>query len=356
MEKEIDYKKNFSNKLSSNRFDIEQSQFYTKQNFIDLEKTKQYNCKSECSRIFVTGMGIEDSKDSLSVIDVEFTNKDNNFTYKNICNLQPSRNTRGIDVNLKTRKIYVANIALNTVSIFDMENLEIIESVDVGANPFYIKVNPNTNIVYVANSGSKFVSAIDGVTNKPIKKIFTNEGAVQSKIDIDLENNLIYVSNNGTDNITVIDGITNEVIKYIKVRSYPSGIAVCNKYKKIYVGYNSSNSNFISILDFNTYEMLDEVTVEKRPQFMKLNKFTNLLYVSNTSDGTISVLDCRNDKLIRNFRVGVAPYDIAIDDKKNIIYVANHSSGDISVIRGNDNTLLGTIKPNICGCWGISLS
>ena len=71
--------------------------------------------------------------------------------------------------------VYVANYGSNTVSVIDGKTNQVVASdITVGQNPAGITVNPATNMVYVANSGSNTsntVSVIDGKTNQVVTNI-----------------------------------------------------------------------------------------------------------------------------------------------------------------------------------------
>src|SRR2546427_8205380 len=71
-----------------------------------------------------------------------------------------------IAVNPVTNKVYATDNA-NPVIIIDGSTNKVIQSLQVGNSPWGVSVNPNTNKIYVANSGSNFVSVIDGSSSGP---------------------------------------------------------------------------------------------------------------------------------------------------------------------------------------------
>ena len=67
--------------------------------------------------------------------------------------------------------IYVANNVNGTVSVIKARRTKWWATFTVGDSPEGVAVNPVTDRVYVANSGSNGISIIDGKTNKMVDNI-----------------------------------------------------------------------------------------------------------------------------------------------------------------------------------------
>ena len=94
----------------------------------------------------------------------------------------------------------------NTVTVIDGAS-NTTSTVAVGSNPAAVAVNPVTNKIYVANTGSSNVTVIDGATQHHLH----GGGRQQPRyaMAVNPVTNKIYVANNGSSNVTVIDGATN---------------------------------------------------------------------------------------------------------------------------------------------------
>ena len=106
-------------------------------------------------------------------------------------------------------------------------------------HPTSIAVNPNTNKIYVANSGSRHVSVIDGKENKIIKKV-SMPILHPKNIIVNPNDNIIYVSNSGSDTVTVIDGTTDTVMVGVtfNINPFNSGHIKCNNKEYAINQYN----------------------------------------------------------------------------------------------------------------------
>lgn len=91
------------------------------------------------------------------------------------------------------------------------------------------------------------------------------------------------------------------------------------------------------------------VTVGKGPDFIAVNPKTNLIYSSNTgdgtNDGTVSVIDGSTNTVTATIAVGGEPQGIAVNPVTNRIYVALFAGlqSTVSVIDGSSNAVIANI-------------
>jgi YVTN family beta-propeller protein len=98
---------------------------------------------------------------------------------------------------------YVSNGGANTVSVLDLVYLRLDRTLQVGANPTGLAVNPQRNEVYAVNTGSGTISVIDANRNAVAATI-----GVHSKpyaISVDASGRRAYVANAGSNTVSVLD-------------------------------------------------------------------------------------------------------------------------------------------------------
>jgi YVTN family beta-propeller protein len=123
--------------------------------------------------------------------------------------------------------------------------------VPVGEFPISVAVNPNTNMVYVANYLSGRVSVIDGTANSLVRDVPVGEFPINS-VAVNPNTNMVYVANSNSSTVSVIDGTTGRA-ENIAVGSGPTDIAVSPRFANgtnsdtIYV--TNSHENTLSIID-----------------------------------------------------------------------------------------------------------
>ncbi|MGH9583494.1 MAG: YncE family protein [Bryobacteraceae bacterium] len=79
----------------------------------------------------------------------------------------------------------------------------------VGASPGGVAVNPETNTIYVTNTGDGTVSAIDGATNSVTATI--SVGNQPLAIAMNPATNRVYIADTQDNTVAVIDGNKNVV-------------------------------------------------------------------------------------------------------------------------------------------------
>lgn len=135
------------------------------------------------------------------------------------------------------------------VAVIDGSTDTVMQNVTLAGNnewPSGIRVNPDTNRIYVGGSPSAYV--IDGNTNLLIGIINAGCGC-EGRVGIDPNTNKVYFSDT-RNNLTIMDGTTNIVIGSVAVGTSPTSIGVNPITDKIYV--TNTESQTISVIDGRT--------------------------------------------------------------------------------------------------------
>ncbi|HEX9293856.1 MAG TPA: YncE family protein, partial [Gemmatimonadales bacterium] len=139
--------------------------------------------------------------------------------------VQLPANGTGVVFDEVNRRVYVA-MANDTVAIVDPIAHNIVGLIGVGVTPEGMAINPVTRKLYVANMGDQTVSVVDLNTNSLVKNEFVFSNQPQ-RIAVDPIKNRIYVAGYGSFLVDRIDGNTDTNIGYLSVNcSYPNDVAV----------------------------------------------------------------------------------------------------------------------------------
>ena len=90
---------------------------------------------------------------------------------------------------------------------------------------------------------------------------------------------------------------------------------------------SNEGSDNITIIDLNTYEILNTIESGDRPRDMHYIPGTNHLLVAASEDDTINVIDMKTLKMIGNLETGDDPeiFDISPDGKvAGVHYIRRH--------------------------------
>jgi YVTN family beta-propeller protein len=267
----------------------------------------------------------------------------------NICATHPivqvGIDPEGVAINPTTNIVYVANTGSNTLSVIECNGTlgqpnMVEKTIPVGGAPYGLAINPVTKIVYVANRDYNTVSLIDANTNSIIKDI--QVGISPIYLTVDPITNMIYVVNNGDNTVSVINGKTNSVFKTVyNVGKSPHSAAVNSKTNMLYVA--NTGSNTLSVIDGKTNSIVDTITVGKNPYGVAVNPNTNTIYVANHIDNSISVIDGKTNRVVKTFPTGLYPNDVAVNPNADKVYVTLYGARDISIIDGKTYALEKTL-------------
>ncbi len=142
---------------------------------------------------------------------------------------------------------YVSNGGANTVSVLDLVYLRPDRTLQVGANPSGMAVNPVKNEVYVVNAGPA----------------------------------------NGNGSITVIDASTNKVVYTIGLHRQPYFISVDAAGRRAYVA--NSGSNTVSVVDLDLRREIAVAGTGEAPGLARIAPDMRSLVVTNRASGSVSI-------------------------------------------------------------------
>ena len=239
-----------------------------------------------------------------------------------------------IAVNSNTNKMYVANSGSTFVTVISGDN-NTASNVDVGAPTSRVVVNRETNKIYFTGTTVPyFVIVMDGRDNSTTRLDFQNR---PTDVVVDAVRNKIYVpvdTNDATTSyVAVIDGASNSMTS-ILLGGMPLYAAVNPVSNKIYV---TMYGRWTTVIDAAT-GATSSVQPQDRPFWVVANPAKNKIYVSSWDNGTsVTVIDGVTDTPT-TITTGKNPNALAVNTVTNKIYVANSSDTTITVINGNDNS------------------
>jgi YVTN family beta-propeller protein len=274
----------------------------------------------------------------------------------------------GVAINPAGNIAYVANYYSDSVSVVNLTNNVVTNTIAVGGFPFGVVINPAGTIGYVVNNSGS-VSVINLTNNVVTNTIAV--GVAPTNLAINPAGTLAYVSNYGAGTVSVINLSTNSVVQTVSGFSSPRGIAInstgtfayianpgTGEVKKLDLGSNtlvgsvsglsepidivlsSDNTkafvsdftlNAVSVIDLSTNTISSTITVGAKPWGVQLKE--NFLYVVNRDDDLVSKIDLNSYTLIENISVGDYPYYIAINPSGTFGYVTNAGSDTISILK-----------------------
>jgi len=247
-----------------------------------------------------------------------------------------------IAINENTNKIYVVNRDSDSVSVIDGATNAVSATISVGSKPRHLAVNPNTNRIYVSNYDSNTVSVIDGATNSMIGTIAV--GVNPTTIAINKSTNKIYISNEASNNVSIINGATNSVIATPSIGGLPFDIVINESANKVYVVNNTPPQSLV-IIDGVSNAVIKNI-VMTGGAFANFNKTTNKLYITAGLDNKVRIVNTVTETYLGDITIpaGAGLYRPAINESANKIYIADPFADAVFIIDGATDTYLTSIN------------
>ncbi|QVK21769.1 YncE family protein [Mycoplasmatota bacterium] len=198
-------------------------------------------------------------------------------------------------------KVYLSNKLIESVSCMENAATMVIEVV--------AKLNKKSqSIVYVTNSSDDTVSVIQISDNSVVDTIAV--GNVPNGIVITPNGEIVYVTNIIDDNISVIQTSDNTVVDTITVGNSPHNVAITPDGKYIYV--TNLGGNTVSVIQTSDNTVADTITVGHFPFGIAITPNGEFAYVANIRDDTVSVIQLSDNTVVDTIAIGNSPHGVAI--------------------------------------------
>jgi len=201
----------------------------------------------------------------------------------------------------------------------------------------WTSLSDTMGMVYVYNSDNLNLKDSIMVGNMPLEVTFSSDGA------------MVFVANSMSDNVTAIDAITKDIMATIQVGMMPVG-AWTGANNKMYVDNEMGLS--ISVINVPTMTVEETVTLGFTPGMAAYNSQMNELWVTNEDAGTVEIFHRLNNEWHpkANVATGNGAHAVSFSSDGMTAYVTNQLGGTVSVINVDTRTkttdiTVGT-KPN----------
>lgn len=233
-------------------------------------------------------------------------------------------------------EIWVSNEKDNTLSVIDLDTLEVTRTIPTGERPRGITFAQDHSVLYICASDSDAVQVMDPETGEILHDLPSGEDPEQFVLHPD--NRRLYIANEDDAITTVVDTETREVIAQINVGIEPEGMAVSPDGSIVIT--TSETTNMAHWIDTETQELIANTLVDSRPRHAEFVKGGTELWVSSEIGGTITVFDVETKAEIGkiNFEIpsinpaNVQPVGFEFTEGDSHAFVALGPSNHVAVV------------------------
>lgn len=233
-------------------------------------------------------------------------------------------------------EIWVTNEKDDTISVIDIETLEVTRTIPTGERPRGITFSKDYSVVYICASDSDAVQVMDPVSGEILHDLPSGEDPEQFVLHPD--NRHLYIANEDDAITTVVDVETRTVVEQIDVGIEPEGMAVSPDGKIVIT--TSETTNMAHWIDTDEKAIFANTLVDSRPRHAEFLKGGTELWVSSEIGGTISVFDVetQTEKAKISFELPnihpdrVQPVGFELGPDETHAYVALGPSNHVAVV------------------------
>jgi YVTN family beta-propeller protein len=249
-------------------------------------------------------------------------------TGKQIGKIPDTNGIHGIAVAPGLNKGFTSNGRDNSVTVFDLKTLEVIEKIPVsGKNPDAILFDPFSQKVYTFNGGSSNASVIDPKLSKEIATIQLDGKPEFPQTD---GKGIIYVNIEDKSEISVINATTYKVEKSwsISPGEEPSGLALDKETNRL---FSVCGNKLMVVSDAVAGKVVTTLPIGGGCDGVAFDPGTKRVFSSNGGDGTITVVQEENKdsfKVLETVTSQRGARTITIDKTTHHLYLSSAEYGE----------------------------
>lgn len=232
------------------------------------------------------------------------------------------------------RYLLLTMLGSSKIAVVDLAKREVVKEFESGQLPISVEIDKNKNIAYVANQHSSTISILD-LENMDIKDRIEVEGN-PCKISLSADKKSMLYLDGGTDNVYVI--LLGEDFREIKLLFRTKNLAkMLFTNDKIYIA--SRDRNFVTVVDGVSLKPKAQIPTGEKPIDMCV--FNSKLYVVNAESDTLSIIDTKTDTKIKDIPLCTSgfPYKINPTDNPAKIIITTAASHEYILVDLNKDSV-----------------
>ena len=199
-------------------------------------------------------------------------------------------NPAKVAVNSSTNRVYVTLERQDgSVAVIDGKKPRVETTISIPPYPLSVAVDPHANRIYVADflCGCGEISVIDGATNALMNPILLPRSSLVVGVALDVEHQVAYATDENSG-FYVIDLTSGEILGEVGNLDYPNEVkAIPGTTLAVEPDTGSDRAVFI---DASTFGIKKRVRVGKFPTGVAVDQRTRRVYVANRQSNTVSVV------------------------------------------------------------------
>jgi len=241
-----------------------------------------------------------------------------------------ARHPRGLALDQKGKRAYVAMPEGNSVTVFDTVTQETLNAVrlNLGDAPRDLALTPDGKILLVMNGGSKTVSVVDTALLIETARISVGNGP--NAILVDRQGRRTYVFNTLSNTLSVIDVAHRSLVATLSTDPAPLWGQFNAAGDRLYIIFDQTP--YLTVLDVRTLTVLSRAYVGMGMNALKVDPLTDLIYLGKINEAGVEVYDPFSLLQIDYIETAEGSSYLTIDGEGNNLWVVGSVTGKIFVV------------------------
>jgi YVTN family beta-propeller protein len=234
----------------------------------------------------------------------------------------------------------------------DPATLEITQAIHNNLKPFGMAVNHATNTLFIGNTTSSAVTAIDAKTGEVKKSLVLDERKRSKEVRpfaprelvVNEATNTVYIGGLGESSVLwVVDGDSLTLKNTVEgLGKFATGLAIDEKAARVYM---TNADNELIVIDSAANKVVSRTKLQEGEHFylnLSLDTANHRAFITDSKSPQLLVVDTQNGKVLNKIDLPVS-LAVLYNAKRNEVYVTHRESGKVSVIDAKTYKVLDTI-------------
>jgi YVTN family beta-propeller protein len=237
-------------------------------------------------------------------------------------------------VDLKRKRLFVAELGNNSVGVIDLVNRKLIRTITGLKEPQGVGYEPSTDTLYVANAGDGSVRMFEGSDYKPTRRI--ELGSDADNIRVDAASQRVFIGY-GSGALAVIDPSTRSKVGDVPLKAHPESFQIDPDTRQIFV--NVPDARGIAVVDGVSQKQIGKwpLTDQGANFPMALDHARRQVLVIFRAPTELGVFSMTDGKSVSTTETCGDADDLFVDAKRSRVYVSC-GTGFLDVLEAKEAT------------------
>lgn len=236
-------------------------------------------------------------------------------------------------LDASSKFLYVPNNWHNSVSVVDLTNNKVIDTILVGSGPSQVVLCSKYKYIYVVNTDSNSLSVLNMDNLELIIQIPTGEMPHGMAITSDEER--IFIGNYGSGEITEIKTKTNQKLKNHKLECNPWHLRLdCTGKFLFAVNYSQQfdRKGKVFIYETETLKEIKRINIGKMPVEAIGDINNKYLYITDSDLDCVHIYNIQNEIYEGYIEVNSMPHGIGLDNEKGLLFITSLRKNTVDIV------------------------